>query len=80
MNSQKQLGIPIGQRHFLHVGKFEMQGIIYIGSKRCLSLAEIIRKFKEILWNTSIFWQFILFISKNANAIKHLTIYMAILY
>ena len=77
--AKKQLGIPIGKRYFLSVGKFKMQGIICIGSKRCLLLTEIIRKFKEILWNTSIFWQFFLFISRNANGVKHLAIYMAVL-
>ena len=77
--AKKQPGIPIVQRHFISVGKLEMQGIVCIGSKRCLSFTEIIRKFKEILWNTSIFWQFFLFVSKNANGVKHLAIYMAIL-
>ena len=35
---------------------------------------------KQILQNTSIFWQFFLFISKNAYGIKHLTIHMAIIH
>ena len=64
-NSQKQLGIPISQRHFFSIGKFKMQGIVCIGSKRCLSFTEIIRKVKEILWNTSIFWQFFLICIKE---------------
>ena len=34
----------------------------------------------KILWHTPIFWQFILFISENADRIKHLTIHMAIIH
>ena len=34
----------------------------------------------EILWNTPIFWQFILFVSEDANGIKYFTIHMAVLY
>ena len=77
--AKNNLAYPL-VRHFLSVGKFKMQGVLCVGSKRCLSFTEIIRTFKEILWNTSIFWQFFLFVSKNANGVNHLTIYMAILY
>ena len=80
MNSQKQPGIPVGQRHLLNTGKLKVQGIIHIRSEGCLSLAEVIGEFKEILWNTSIFWELILFISEDADGFKHLTIYMAVLY
>ena len=48
--------------------------------KDCLSFTRVVRKFKKILWNTAIFWQFFLSISKNAYGIKHLTIHMAIIH
>ena len=47
--------------------------MIHIRSEGCLSLAEVIRKFKEVLWHTSIFWETILFISEDANGFKHHT-------
>ena len=48
--------------------------------ERCFPFFKIVRKFKEILQNTSIFWQFFIPISKNAYGIEHLTINMAIIY
>ena len=41
---------------------------------------KIVREFEKILWNTSIFWQFILSISEDANGVKYFAIHMAILY
>ena len=38
------------------VREFQMQGIVSIRSKGCLSLAKTIRKLKKILWHTPIFW------------------------
>ena len=60
--------------------KFKMQGSIGIRFEGCLSLFEIVREFKEILCNTSILWELILLISKNANGFEHFTIHMAIIY
>ena len=78
--AKNNLAYPFGQRHLLDTGKLKVQGIIHIRSEGCLSLIAVIRKFKEILWNTSIFWELILFISEDADGFKHLTIYMAVLY
>ena len=78
--AKKQLRIPTGLRHLLNTGKLKVQGTIHIRSEGCLSLTKVIRKFKEILWNTSIFWKSILLISEDADGFKHLTIYMAVLY
>ena len=48
-----------------------MSGSISIRFEGCLSLSEIVREFKEILWNTSILWLLILIISKHANEFEH---------
>ena len=58
--------------------KCEVLSVLFF--EGCLSLITIVRKFKEILWNTSIFWKPILFISEDANGFKLLTIYMVVLY
>ena len=78
--AKKQFGLSTSQGHIFCTRKLQMWGTISIRSERCLSFCEIIRKFKKVLWNTSIFQQFFLFISKNAYGIKHLTIDMAIIY
>ena len=54
--AKKQFSLSISQRYVFHVRKFQMQGIASIRSKRCLSLAETVRKLKSILWYTPIFW------------------------
>ena len=56
-----------------------MQGIISFGFERCFPFPEIIRILKEILWNTPIFWQHILFILENAFRTEHFPFHMAIL-
>ena len=38
------------------------------------------RKFKEILWHTSLFWKPFLFVSKDAYGIEYLPSYLAVLY
>ena len=57
-----------------------MWGIISFRFKRCIPFPEIVRKLKEILWNTPIFWQCILFISENTYETEHFPFYMAIIY
>ena len=61
-----------------------------LGNSRCkvLSVLDLKDAFhslrlsenSEILWNTSIFWQFFIPISKNAYGIEHLTINVAIIH
>ena len=54
-----------------------------LGNSKCEVLSVfnlVIRKFKKILWNTSICWQFFLLVSKKAYGTEHFTIHMAIIY
>ena len=56
-----------------------------LGSSRCevlsvLDLKDAFHSLRKILWNTSIFWKCILFISENAYGVKHLPFDMAIIY
>ena len=53
---KKQFSLSIGQGHILSIRKFKMSGSINVRFEGCLSLFEIVREFKEILWNTSILW------------------------
>ena len=79
-NSKEQFSLSISQGHIFSIRKLQMQSTISFRSERCFSFTKVIRKLEKILWNTSIFWQSFLFISKNVYGIKHLTIHMAIIY
>ena len=79
-DSKKQFGLSIGQGHIFSIRKLQMRDTISFRSERCFSLIKVVRKLKKILQNTSLFWQFFLFISKNAYGIEHLTIHVAIIH
>ena len=51
-----QFSLSISQGYAFHVRKFQMQGIVSIRYKGWLSLAKTVRKLKNILWHTPIFW------------------------
>ena len=65
---------------FLGLENSKCEVLSVLDLERCLSVLEIVRKFKEILWNTPILWQLILFVPENANGIKYFTIHMAVLH
>ena len=53
-----------------------------LGSSKCevLSVLDLKDVFKKILWDTSIFWQCILFIPRNAYGTEYLPFYLTILH
>ena len=57
-----------------------MQGTISIRFERCISFTKTIEEFKKIMWNITILWQSIIFISKNAYGIKYFTFNLTIIY
>ena len=57
-DSKEQFSLSISQGHIFSIRKLQMQGTISFRSEICLSFIKVIRKFKMVLWNTSIFWQF----------------------
>ena len=78
--AKNNLASPLVRDTFFSVWKFKMWGSISVKFEGCLSLFEIVREFKETLWNTSILWYLILLISKNANGSEHFTIHMSIIH
>ena len=78
--AKNNLAYPLVRDTFSVLGNSKCEGTISFRSERCFSLTEVVRKLEKILQNTSIFWQFFLFISKNAYGIEHLTIHMAIIH
>ena len=78
--AKNNLAYPLVRDTFLVLGNSKCEALSVLDLIRCLSLLKIVRELKNILWNTPIFWQLILFVSENANGIKYLTIHMAVLY
>ena len=54
-DSKEKFSLSISQGHIFRVRKFQMQGIVCVRSKGCLSFTETVRKLKEVLWHTPIF-------------------------
>ena len=54
--AKNNLAYPLVRGHIFSVRKFQMQSIVSVRSKGCLSLAKAVRKLKKILWHTPIFW------------------------
>ena len=77
---KNNLAYPLVRDTFSVLGNSRCEVLSVLDLKDDLSLLEIIRKFKGILWNTPIFWQLILFVPENANGIKYFTIHTAVLY
>ena len=78
--AKNNLAYPLVRDTFSVLGNSRCEVLSVLDLKDAFSLFKTIRKFKEILWNTSIFWHFFLPISKNAYGIEHLTINMAIIH
>ena len=78
--AKNNLAYPLVRDTFSTLGSSKCEVLSILDLKDAFHFTEVIRKFKEILWNTSIFWEPILLISEDANGFKHLTIYMAVLY
>ena len=78
--AKNNLAYPLVRDTFSVLGNSKCEVLSVLDLKDAFHSLQIIKKFKNVLWNTSIFWQFFVFISKNAYGIKHLTIHMAIIY
>ena len=77
---KNNLAYPLVRDTFSVLGNSKCEVLSVLDLKDAFHSLKTIRKLKKILWHTPIFWQFILFISKNAYGIKHVTIYMAIIH
>ena len=78
--AKNNLAYPLVRDTFSTLGSLKCEVLSVLDLKDAFPLTEVIRKFEEVLWNTSILWQSILLISEDANGSKHLTIYKAVLY
>ena len=78
--AKNNLAYPLVRDTFLVLGNSKCEVLSVLDLKDAFHSLRLSENSKKILWNTSIFWQFFLSISKNAYGIKHLTIHMAIIY
>ena len=78
--AKNNLAYPLGRDTFSVLGNSKCEVLSVLDLKDAFHSLRYVRKLEKILRNTSIFWQFFLFISKNAYGIEHLTIHMAIIH
>ena len=78
--AKNNLAYPLLRDTFALLGSSKCEGMSVLDLKRCLSLSEIVGEITEILQYTSIFWQCIIFVSKDAYGIKCFPANLAILY
>ena len=76
--AKNNLAYPLVRDTFSVLGNSKCEVLSVLDLKDAFHSLRLSEKSK--IWNTSIFWQFPLSISKNAYGIKHLTIHMAIIY
>ena len=71
---KNNLAYPLVRDTFSVLGNSKCEVLSMLDLKRCFSLVETIRRFKEILRDTPIFWQFFILIPENANGFENFTI------
>ena len=78
--AKNNLAYPLVRDTFSVLGNSKCKVLSVLDLKDTFHSLRLSEISKKILWNTSIIWQFCLFISKNAYGTEHLTIHMAIIY
>ena len=78
--AKNNLAYPLVRDTFSTLGSSKCEVLSVLDLKDAFHSLRLSENSKEILWNTSIFWEPILLISEDADGFKHLTIYMAVLY
>ena len=71
---------PLVRDTFSVLGSSKCEVLSILDLKDTFHSLRLSEKIKEILWNTPIFWQYILFISENACGTEHFPFYRAIMY
>ena len=78
--AKNNLAHPLVRDTFSVLGNSKCEALLVLDLKDAFHSLRLSDNYKEILQNTSIFWQFFIPISRNAYGIKHLTINMAIIH
>ena len=78
--ANNNLAYPLIMETFATLGTSKCDALFSIRFERCISLLEVVRKFKEILWTFAIFWKCLIFIPKNADGTKCFSTNLAIIY
>ena len=68
--AKNNLAYPLLRDTFVLFGSSKCEVMSSVRFERCFSFLVAIREITEILWYTSVFWQCIIFISKDAYGIK----------
>ena len=78
--AKNNLAYPLLKDTFSVLGSSRCEVLSVLDLKDAFHSLRLSEKFQEILWDTPIFWQCILLISKNAHGIKHIPFNMATLH
>ena len=77
--AKNNLAYPLIKDKFVTLGNSKCDVLLTLDLKDSFH-SEIVRKFKEVLWNFAIFWKCLIFIPRNANGTKCFPINLAIIY
>ena len=78
--AKNNLAYPLVRDMFSVLGSSKCDVLSELDLKDAFRSLRLSGKLKEVLWNTSIFWQHILFIPKHAHGTEYFPFYLAILY
>ena len=67
---KNNLAYPLVRDTFSFLGNSKCEVLLVLRSKRCISCIMAFRGFKKVLQNITIFWECLIFISKNAHGLN----------
>ena len=77
--AKNNLAYPLVRDTFSVLGNLKCEVLSVLDLKDAFHSLRF-QEFEKILWNTPIFWEFILSVSEDANGVKYFAIHMAILH
>ena len=78
--AKNNLAYPLLKDTFLMLGSSRCKVMLVLDLKDAFHSLKTDRKFKEVLWHTSLFWKPFLLVPKDAYGIEYLPSYLAVLY
>ena len=78
--AKNNLAYPLVTDTFSVLGNSKCEVPFSTRFKRCISLFMAFRELKKVLWNITIFWESLIFISTNAYGIEHFYFNLTINY
>ena len=77
---KNNLAYPLVRDTFAVLGTSKCEVLSVLDLKDAFHSLQLSEDSKKVLWNITIFWEYLIFISKNAHGIEHLSFNLAIIY